>query len=84
MAARKPKKPEDTPPSFEEAMKRLSQIVEELEQGDLSLEDSLSKFEEGIGLARASQTHLDQAEARVEELLGMDDDRPIKEELEAT
>lgn len=83
MAARKAKKQDgDEVPSFEEAMKRLSQIVEDLEGNDLSLEESLSKFEEGIKLARASQAHLDQAEARVEELLGMNEDGPIQEELE--
>lgn len=85
MAARKAKKPDsEESPSFEEAMKRLAQIVEELEGSDLSLEESLSKFEEGIRLARTSQAHLDQAEARVEELLGMGDDGPITEELEVT
>lgn len=83
MAARKAKKDDaEEVPSFEEAMKRLSQIVEDLEQSDLSLEESLSKFEEGIRLARSSQAHLDRAEARVEELLGMNDDGPIQEELE--
>jgi exodeoxyribonuclease VII small subunit len=85
MAARKAKKPDsEESPSFEEAMKRLAQIVEELEGSDLSLEESLSKFEEGIRLARTSQAHLDQAEARVEELLGMGEDGPITEELEVT
>lgn len=84
MATRKPKKQEvDEAPSFEAAMKRLSEIVEALEGSDLSLEESLSKFEEGIRLARASQAHLDQAEARVEELLGMGEDGPIVEDLEA-
>lgn len=84
MAARKVKsKPEEaTELSFEESMKRLSEIVEALEDGDLSLEESLSRFEEGVRLARTSQTHLDRAEARVEELLGMDDDGPITEELD--
>lgn len=83
MAVRKAKKQEgEEAPSFEEAMKRLSQIVEELEGSDLSLEESLSKFEEGIRLARASQAHLDRAEARVEELLGMGEDGPIQEAIE--
>jgi exodeoxyribonuclease VII small subunit len=83
MAARKAKKQEiDEAPSFEEAMKRLSQIVLELEGSDLSLEESLGKFEEGIRLARASQTHLDQAEARVEELLSMSEDGPVLEDIE--
>jgi len=57
--------------SFEDSMKRLSEIVDELEGGDLSLEDSLKRFEEGVGLARQSQSQLDDAESRVEELLGV-------------
>lgn len=85
MAARKAKKQDsEESPSFEEAMKRLAQIVEELEGSELSLEESLSRFEEGIRLARTSQAHLDQAEARVEELLGMSEDGPIVEELEVS
>jgi exodeoxyribonuclease VII small subunit len=87
MAARKtakktPEEAQETPPTFEESMERLANIVEELEGGDLSLEDSLRFFEEGVRLARSSQTRLDEAEARVEELLGMSEDGPITEELE--
>jgi exodeoxyribonuclease VII small subunit len=58
--------------SFEEAARRLSQIVAELEGGDLPLERSLLLFEEGVRIARAAQERLDQAERRVEELLGID------------
>jgi exodeoxyribonuclease VII small subunit len=58
--------------SFEESARRLSQIVAELEGGDLPLERSLALFEEGVRLARAAQERLDQAERRVEELLGID------------
>jgi exodeoxyribonuclease VII small subunit len=58
--------------SFEESARRLSQIVAELEGGDLPLERSLLLFEEGVRLARAAQERLDQAERRVEELLGID------------
>lgn len=69
--------------SFEKSMARLTEIVHELESGELSLEDSLKRFEEGVGLARASQAQLDAAEARVEELLGIDDSgAPILEEFE--
>jgi len=68
--------------SFEDAMKRLSAIVEELEGGELSLEASLRHFEEGIQLARKSQARLDAAEAKVEELLGFDEDGvPVTEEI---
>ena len=58
--------------SFEEALKRLTAIVERLESGELSLEQSLTLFEEGTRLSRASQVRLDAAEKRVEELLAID------------
>lgn len=64
-------------------MKRLTALVEELEQGNLPLEESLARFEEGVRLARLSQTQLDAAEARVEELLQVDEQgQPVLEELE--
>jgi len=62
----------ETAASFEESARRLAQIVAELEGGDLPLERSLALFEEGVRLARAAQDRLDQAERRVEELLGVD------------
>jgi exodeoxyribonuclease VII small subunit len=58
--------------SFEQAQKRLAAIVLQLEAGDLPLEQSLVLFEEGIRLTRTAQERLDQAERRVEELLGID------------
>ncbi len=60
--------------SFEDAVKRLSEIVQKLEKGDLPLEQSLLLFEEGVGLSRASQEKLDSAQKRVEELLGFTSD----------
>ena len=54
--------------SFEKALEKLEKIVEELEAGDLSLDDSLKKYEEGIKLARACQGKLDKAKQRIEEL----------------
>jgi exodeoxyribonuclease VII small subunit len=63
-----------TEPSFEDAIKRLSEIVQKLERGDLPLEESLRLFEEGVRLSRASQEKLDAAQKRVEELLGFDRD----------
>lgn len=62
------------PPSFEDAVKRLSEIVQKLERGDLPLEESLRLFEEGVKLSRASQEKLDSAQKKVEELLGFDRD----------
>jgi len=73
----------DEAPGFEEALKRLTAIVERLESGDLSLEQSLSLFEEGTRLSRTSQAKLDAAEKRVEELLAIDaTGRPVVRELE--
>jgi exodeoxyribonuclease VII small subunit len=62
-----------TPASFEESIARLTQIVERLEEGDLTLEESLQLFEEGIKLSRISQERLDRAQKRVEKLLRVDD-----------
>jgi exodeoxyribonuclease VII small subunit len=58
--------------TFETEVRRLGEIVEKLEDGELPLEESLQLFEEGVRLARAAQTRLDAAERRVEELLSID------------
>ena len=63
---------EDAP--FEEVMERLQAVVEQLEAGDLPLEESLAMFEEGVRLSRAGATRLDEAERRVEELLAAGDE----------
>lgn len=69
--------------SFEDAIQRLSQIVEALESADLPLEDSLKLFEEGVQLARKSQARLDSAERKVQELLAYDEGgKPIVEEFD--
>lgn len=74
---------EAEPLGFEAALTRLTAIVERLESGDLSLEQSLALFEEGTRLSRASQAQLDAAEKRVEELLGIDaSGRPVVRELD--
>lgn len=62
----------DAGPSFEVAIKRLGEIVQALERGDLPLEESLRLFEEGVALSRTSQQRLDLAEKRVEQLLAVD------------
>jgi len=70
--------------SFEDAIRRLGHIVEQLERGDLPLEASLRLFEEGVGLARVSQRRLDRAERRIEELLGTGPDgEPLTRPFEA-
>ncbi len=81
---KKKKKRGTAEPSFEESVRRLSDIVEQLEEGDLPLEKSLELFEEGIQLARVSKARLDAAEKRVEELLAIDEDgNPVVRELES-
>ena len=56
-------------PAFEDALKRLETIVEELESGELSLEDSISRYEEGVKLSRRLTHVLDEAEKRIERLV---------------
>lgn len=55
-------------PSFEQSLKRLEQIVEELEQGDVPLDDALKMYEEGIELSKACVEKLSQAELRLKKL----------------
>jgi exodeoxyribonuclease VII small subunit len=56
-------------PGFEEALAQLEAIVDRLEAGTLSLEESLAAFEQGIGLVRQLTTTLDSVERKVEVLL---------------
>lgn len=59
----------DTPPSavaeFERSLDELEQLVQRMEKGNLSLDDSLQAYERGIALYRHCQTALEQAELRV-------------------
>jgi exodeoxyribonuclease VII small subunit len=53
---------------FEDCLARLEQIVGRLEAGNLPLEESLTIFEEGVGLARSCSRYLEDAEKRIEVL----------------
>ena len=64
--------PADTSPTFEGALAELQQIVHDLEEGDLGLETSLSRFEEGVRLLRSCYRILEEAEQKIEILTGMD------------
>ena len=55
--------------AFEESLKKLETIVDQLEKGDLTLEDSLKLFEEGVGLSAACKKELDTAEGKVQILI---------------
>ncbi len=71
-------------PAFEEALERLETIVEELEAGTLSLEESIARYEEGIGLSRRLTQTLDAAEKRIERLIEKDGETATEPmELEA-
>jgi len=59
-------------PDFEQSLAELQTLVERLENGELSLEDSLTAFEQGIRLSRECQSSLQQAEQKVQILLEHD------------
>lgn len=54
---------------FEAAIEDLEQVVEQLESGDLSLEDALAAFEKGVGLVRYCNQKLSEVEKKVELLI---------------
>lgn len=64
--------------NFEDAMKELEQIAEELEKGNLSLDESVSKFEDGMKLSKKCSDLLDTAEKKITMLIN--DNGNIKEE----
>jgi exodeoxyribonuclease VII small subunit len=55
--------------SFEEALEKLEKIVQDLESGDLSLEDSVKSFEQGIELSKLCKKKLESAEERVKKIV---------------
>ena len=58
--------------SFEERMENLEKIVTELEKGDLNLNDSVAKFEEGIKISKECNKILEEAEKKITILLNQD------------
>jgi exodeoxyribonuclease VII small subunit len=70
VTAENPKANTDSPMvDFERSLSELETIVEKLEQGDLTLDESLKQFERGVQLARTCQSALKEAEQKVEILL---------------
>lgn len=69
------KKPENM--DFESALAELESLVNQLEEGDLSLELSLKSFERGVQLVRAGQQRLTQAEQQVQILLQQDEEQLV-------
>ncbi len=68
---------------FEEAMKRLENIVESLERGDLSLEESVKSFEEGMKLLHFCSKKLEEAEQKVTVLIKESGGKFTQEPFEA-
>ena len=68
--------------TFESSLGDLEKIVTQLEEGDLSLEDSLKLFEDGVKLSRECQERLDQAERRIEVLLKDKNGNPTLQAIE--
>ena len=67
------KKEETQEIKFEEALARLEAIVAQLENGGLSLEESMAQFEEGMRLNKLCQAKLREAEQKIERLVRKDD-----------
>jgi exodeoxyribonuclease VII small subunit len=63
---------------FEDALAKLEEIVRKMEQGELTLDESLISFEEGIRLARLCANKLDEAERRIDILLKKEGDLEVK------
>ena len=60
---------EDSASSFEQTLAQLEELVERLEGGEVSLEESLAEFERGMALARGLRAQLDRAELRIRKVL---------------
>ena len=63
---------DDKKPDFEHALKELENLVEQLESGELSLDETLKQFRRGVELTRHCQTVLDQAQQSVEQLMTLE------------
>ena len=66
------------PPSFEDALNELETLVDTLEKGDMSLEESLQTFERGVELTRSCQQALKDAEQKVRMLSQPDPDADLE------
>lgn len=66
--------------SFEEQLAELEKVVEQLERGDLTLEDSVGLFERGVHLSNACKTQLASAESRIQVLLEPTENGPVRVE----
>jgi exodeoxyribonuclease VII small subunit len=84
--SKQPNAEETSPePSFEQALTELQQIVDDLEAGQIGLDESMQRFEQGIALLRNCYGTLEKAEQKIEILTGTDEaGRPLTEPFDAT
>jgi len=68
----------ETGPDFEKTLAELEELVLNLEEGDLSLDESLAGFKHGIELTRQCQLVLDNAQQTVEQLISSEDEDSLK------
>src|SRR5262245_52267717 len=79
-----PKKPEpQKKPDFERSLARLEEVVRRLESPQLSLDEAMKLFEEGVELSRECQKQLEEAEGKVEILLKKSDGKLVAQPFEA-
>jgi exodeoxyribonuclease VII small subunit len=72
------KKTDSAVPDFEGALKKLESLVAKMESGELTLEQAMKHFEQGVSLARQCQEALREAEARVEQLITQESSKELK------
>ena len=72
------------PPTFEQALESLERIVEKLEGGQLSLEESMHFFEQGMGHAKRCEELLNQVEGKIQQLVEMKDGALVATNSEGT
>jgi exodeoxyribonuclease VII small subunit len=73
----------DAPPSFEGAMNRLEEIVDEMESGKMMLEQLIVRYEEGMKLVKVCQERLASAEQRIEIITRNNAGKPIVKDFDA-
>ena len=87
MSAKKSKKsePGDNQPAFEDSLEELQEIVQELEEGQIGLQESIERFERGMVLFRQCYQILENAEQKIEMLTGFDSEgNPKFEDFDST
>jgi exodeoxyribonuclease VII small subunit len=68
---------QETDLTFEQALQELEKVVQQLESGELSLEQSLALYERGMALAKLCEGRLDEAEQKVSQLSAISEEGPV-------